>query len=100
MDQNMEPQQEQQIVQRENRIITESQRLRKEVRNQTIGYIVGAFGIVAGLAWNEAIRALIDHFAKSDANSLPAKFLYAIIITLIVVVVTMYLLRYKGEDEK
>lgn len=96
MDQNMESQQER----KENRIITESQRLRKEVRNQTIGYIVGAFGIVAGLAWNDAIRALIDHFSKSEANSLPAKFLYAIIITLIVVVVTMYLLRYKGEDEK
>lgn len=85
---------------KENKIIEESRRVRKEVRNQTIGYIVGAFGIVAGLAWNEAIRGLIDHFYKSDADSLPAKFIYAIIVTLIIVLVTMYLLRYKSEEDK
>ena len=38
----------------------ESARLRGEMRERTAGYMVTALGIVAGLVWNEAIKALID----------------------------------------
>jgi hypothetical protein len=34
--------------------------LRLKVREQTVNYILAAFGFVAGLAWNEAIKSLID----------------------------------------
>ncbi len=27
-------------------------------KNQTMGYLIGAFGLVAGLAWNDAIKSL------------------------------------------
>ena len=36
--------------------------LRKEIKEKTIGYILAAFGLVAGLAWNEAIKSFIDQF--------------------------------------
>ena len=32
-------------------------RLQVEIRERVLGYMVGAFGLVAGLAWNEAIQA-------------------------------------------
>lgn len=73
--------------------------MNKEVRKQTIGYIVSAFGLIAALAWNDAIKGLIDKFYTSG-DGLGAQFLYAGIVTLIVVVVTMYLLRFSGNQEE
>jgi len=71
-----------------------------EVRKQTITYIVSAFGIVAGLAWNDAVKALIERFFPIESgNSLLAKFFYALVITLVVVVVTMQLLKWADKHQ-
>lgn len=73
------------------RLKSESSRLRAEARERLLGYIVGAFGLIAGLAWNDAVKALIDYiFPASSTHTLLAKFVYAIAITLFVVVVTVY----------
>lgn len=77
----------------------ESKRIRREVRSQTIGYIIPAFGLVAGLAWNEAIKSVIDKFF-SDGQSIGAKFIYAIVITLVIVVLSMYLMRMKEKGQE
>lgn len=48
------------------------------------------FGLVAALAWNDAIKALFAKiFPKGDSQGLWAMFLYAAFITVIVVLVTM-----------
>ena len=70
-----------------------------EVREKTFGYIIGALGLVAGLAWNEAIKSVIDYFFPSSQNGLLAKFLYALLITLIVVVISTYLVRISTKRE-
>ncbi|KKS38788.1 MAG: hypothetical protein A3G49_05805 [Candidatus Sungbacteria bacterium RIFCSPLOWO2_12_FULL_41_11] len=67
--------------------------LRRQIREQTISYIVAAFGLVAGLAWNEAIKSLIEYIFPVSSNSLFAKFFYAILITLVAVIITTYLLK-------
>jgi hypothetical protein len=78
----------------------ESDRLTREVRQRLLTYIVAAFGLVAGLAWNDAIRSLIDHLFPLSKNSLFAKFIYAISVTLAVVLVTVYLVKIlKKEGE-
>ena len=81
----------------------ESADLRKEVRERTINYLSAAFGIVAGLAWNEAVKSLIEaFFPQGDANSVLAKFVYAIAVTLIIVFITVYLekiMRKNGGSE-
>jgi len=58
-----------------------------------MGYILAAFGLVAGLAWNDAIQSLIKQVFPFATGSLLAKFAYAIIITVIVIGVTMQLRR-------
>lgn len=45
------------------------------------------FGLVAALAWNEAIQALFRKFFP-DQGSLVAKFVYALFVTVLVVIVT------------
>ncbi len=82
---------------------SESERLRSEAQERLLGYIVAAFGLIAGLAWNDAVKALIDHFfPASGANTILAKFIYALIVTIFVVVVTVYithLLKKKDPTE-
>jgi uncharacterized membrane protein len=59
----------------------------KQVLVQTLTLINAAFALVAALAWNEAVKALIDHYFKAGSG-LYSRFIYAIIITVFVVIVT------------
>lgn len=78
----------------------ETQALQAEVRERTLGFITAGLGLVAGLAWNDAIKALIDYLFPLDKNGLLAKFLYAIVITLVVVFLSIYLVRWLKKEEK
>jgi hypothetical protein len=77
--------------------------LKAEVRSKVAGYLAAALGLVAGLAWNDAIKSLIEYFFPlSDPNSLALKFGYALLITLFVTVVTLYIAKYidPPKDDK
>jgi len=68
--------------------------LKNEVKTQVTGYIVAALGLVAGLAWNDAIKTLIEFiFPLAGGNSVIIKFIYALLITGIVVLITLLLTR-------
>lgn len=77
--------------------------VRKEFETRVAGYIVTALGLVAGLAWNEVIKSLIDQYLPAEKGGLWAKLSYAVLITVLVVVVSVYLVRAikkEGEEEK
>ncbi len=77
----------------------ESAAVQREVQKQLLTYIAASLGLVAGLAWNEAIKALIEYFFPATQNTLLAKFLYAAGLTLAIIIVTYYLTRLiKKED--
>ena len=81
------------------KVSEESQKLKREVSDKVSGYILGALGLVAGLAWNEAVKALIDSFFPPDVSGgVVAKFIYAVVITLGVVVVTIYITKLLKKD--
>ncbi|MBU0596732.1 hypothetical protein KJ641_02440 [Patescibacteria group bacterium] len=76
-------------------------KIQSEVTTQVIGYVVAALGLVAGLAWNDAIKTLIEFlFPMAGGNSVIIKFGYAFLITAVVVLITLLLtraMRKKGE---
>lgn len=72
--------------------------LRTEVKEKTIGYMLAAFGLVAGLAWNDAIKSLIDTFIIQPGNGILIKFLYAIVVTVVIVVITVYLVKFTQSN--
>ncbi len=74
-------------------------RITQEFKHQISTLIFGAFSLVAALAWNEAIKALIDSIYPSTENGLLAKFLYAIIITIVVVVVSIIVSKLNEEKK-
>ena len=61
--------------------------------------ILGGLGLVAALAWNEAIQSLFSLFLPEESG-LIGKFVYAIIVTLIVVAVSMRLRKVVGEEKE
>jgi hypothetical protein len=71
-----------------------------EFKKQIISYILGAFGLVAGLAWNDAIKSLIEFIFPLEQNSLTIKFIYAAVLTLILVLVSTNLSRFGEKKEK
>ncbi|MFH1968350.1 MAG: DUF5654 family protein [bacterium] len=81
------------------KIAEEQKKIGIQVKEKTGGYILAALGFVVGLAWNDAVRALIDNLFPLDKNSLLAKFSYALIVTVLIVVATIILTR-KTEKEK
>ncbi|MBU4204782.1 hypothetical protein KKE19_04365 [Patescibacteria group bacterium] len=81
------------IKQKINRLKDEEKKLRKEVGEKTMSYIVAAFGLVAGLAWNDAIKSLIEYLFPLQKNNLLIKFVYAVLMTFVVVSISIYLIR-------
>ena len=75
--------------------------LKKEFRERVTGYLLGAFGLVAGLAWNDAIQESIRVFFPLDNKGLLAKFFYAVVMTVVLVLLSTHIMRWAGgQDEK
>lgn len=71
----------------------EKTKVKEELKNQTKGYIMAGLGVVAGLAWNDAIRSLIDTVFVFSKDGILVKFLYALLITIVVIVIGRYILK-------
>jgi C4-dicarboxylate transporter len=82
------------------KIKKESEEIKTEAKQRIIGYIVAAFGLVAGLAWNEAVKSLIEYIFPLSRNTLLLKFIYAILITLVLVFISIYLVKLLKAEEK
>lgn len=74
--------------------------LKREARKQALGYILAALGLVAGLAWNDAVKAFIDSIFPLGKDSIWARFVYAILVTVAVVTMSMYLIRLRDNGEE
>ena len=68
----------------------------KTVMKTIITLVTTAFGLVAGLAWNDAIQKLIETLVGSG-DALSGLFIYAIIVTILAVVVTIILARMAAK---
>ena len=78
-------------------IKSEAQKVRSEVKQKIATYIMAGLGLIVSLAWNEAIKSLIEkYFPLAGGDGAFAKLLYALILTILVVVFSLYIIR----DEK
>jgi hypothetical protein len=77
----------------------ETRKIRNEIRNRTVGYVAGALGLVAGLAWNDAIKAGIEYLFPLGEDTLLAKLLYAAVVTVLIIIATTYHTRFVREDD-
>lgn len=75
--------------------------IKEQVREKTLGYILAALGLVAGLSWNETMKATIEYLFPLNKNSLLAKFIYSTLVTILIVILSLYLTRlFKKKEPK
>ena len=78
----------------------EKNRVERDLRKITAGYIIAAFGFVAGLAWRDVSIALVEYLFPMSKDTILAKFIYAIVISIALAFVSIYVMRFIGKTKK
>jgi len=70
--------------------------MKKDVVEKLAALMIAAFGLIAALAWNGAIQAIFASIF-GDANDITAMLIYAIVVTIIAVFVTIWIGRIESK---
>lgn len=77
----------------------EKKNIQNAIREKLVGYILAAFGLVAAFAWNDAVKSAIEYFFPLGSGTLLPKFLYALAVTIIVVIASYYISKFFTKSE-
>ncbi|MCR4328383.1 MAG: DUF5654 family protein [Patescibacteria group bacterium] len=66
------------------KILEELNEAKQSILKRMTTYIGAGFGLVVGLAWNDAIAVLIRTIFPDATGTIIAKFIYAFLLTVIV----------------
>lgn len=75
--------------------------LRKEAEDKIVNLITASFGLVAALAWNQAIQEFITTYIKpffGKNSGVISSLIYAIIVTIFAVIITYFLAKFAKQD--
>ncbi len=77
-------------------ILNSTSEIQNNLKNRMPTIIIGSLSLIAGLAWNDAFKALIDQYIpekyKNKTNAW-FKMLYAFILTVIIIIVISIVLK-------
>jgi hypothetical protein len=77
----------------------QAQEVKGQVLQTIATLITTAFGLIAALAWNEAIKAIILQFLPKGSD-LTGLLIYAVLITIIAVVATILIGRAIAQPDE
>jgi hypothetical protein len=89
-----------QLKQKVRTLEDEKNRVERDLRKITAGYIIAAFGFVAGLAWRDVSMALVEYLFPISKDTILAKFVYAILVSIALAFASIYVLRFIGKTKK
>ena len=72
----------------------------KKILVESLSMMTSAFALVAALAWNEAIKNVIERLVPKEGNNILSLFIYAAVVTILVVIVTSRLAKLKAQLEE
>jgi hypothetical protein len=73
--------------------------MKKEFIEKLTALITAAFGLVAALAWNDTIKVIFKE-VFGEQSTVPAMITYAIIVTVIAVIVTLWISKIAEKAKK
>ncbi len=87
---------------KEKKQTVEEKRIHVEIVRQMLTLATAGFGIVAALAWNSLIQDIINTYVKPyfPEGSVFSLFIYAVIVTVIAVIVTLQLTKVLRQLER
>jgi hypothetical protein len=71
-----------------------------EILDKFSQLITTALGLVAALAWNDAIQTLFQQYLGTAGGALAAKIFYAVLVTFIVIFATIVVSRAAERAKK
>lgn len=77
----------------------EARETRRQFFGQALELLAAAFALIAALAWNDAVRSLIDQYFP-HGTGVYSRFMYAIGVTLLAVLVTTRLKKISSNDQE
>jgi Na+/melibiose symporter-like transporter len=84
----------------ESKLKGEAKQFRKEFADRTLKLMTSGFGLVAALAWNEAIKEAVNTYIKpfmGEGSGVISLFIYAVLVTFLAVLVTYQLSKVAGK---
>jgi nitric oxide reductase large subunit len=79
----------------------EDEKLHVYFVDKVVTLMTGAMGLVAALAWNDAMRKLFERiFGTQGSGDVTAMFIYAAIVTAAVVIITYRLTRFAEKMKR
>lgn len=81
--------------------VKESPKLHNEIVKQMLTLATSGFGLVAALAWNEAIKEVVETYIKpiiGGNSGIISLLIYAVVITMLAVLVTYNLSKVVKKD--
>ncbi|MFH1972296.1 MAG: DUF5654 family protein [archaeon] len=70
-----------------------------EVIEKLAALLTAAFGLVAALAWNDTIKAIFAVYF-GEVNTIWAMLTYALLVTIIAVIVTIHIGKFEQKANK
>ena len=85
-----------------NETAAERKSFRRELTEQLLSLATSGFGLVAALAWNDTIQQFVKQFIEPriPGSGLLSKFLYAILITILAVLITYQLSKISARFQQ
>jgi uncharacterized membrane protein YidH (DUF202 family) len=71
--------------------------MKNEIVEKLVVLVTSAFGLVAALAWNDTIKLIITSIAGKP-DSIWGSVIYALLVTVLAVVVTVYVSRLAKKE--
>lgn len=90
-------------VKKQNKVIGEASKLKEHFRDQLLQLVTSGFGLVSALAWNEVIKESVNTYIRpyfGESSGVITLVIYALIVTLLAVLVTYNLSKLSPKKEK
>lgn len=71
--------------------------MKSKIVAESLAMMGTAFGLVAALAWNEAVKAFINEFLPRKGQGVLSLFIYAIFVTVFAVIIMSRVLKLKEK---
>ncbi len=80
-------------------MIKKLNKTQKEIQEKMLTLILAGFGLVTALAWNDAIQTMFKIFFPKSEGVI-GKFIYAVMVTILVVIISFQLKKLKTDEKK
>ncbi len=73
--------------------------MKNKILSQMLTMLTASIAFVSALAWNEAVLSVFNKFYYFKENGILARFIYAIVITTIAVIMSSFLFKLLDESK-